>query len=336
MKDEISRLRHLYKDIINGYSYVPEGKIYVRHLKEKDVGEIEEKRLNLKRQAMDEGLEDEDEKIKLLIDNEIWSYEKENDINKLKGEIETLQETRGKLVLGKQIKQIKSKIKKKEKLYSDLMNERVSQVGFTAETYSDKKINEEIVRILFSKDKEFSTPFFSQEEFEELSTPDLDAYTTLYTSVNFQYSEKIIKKISICPFFLNAFFVCENNSNQFFGKPVVELTNYQIDVFSYGRYFKGIMAECERPPKDLHDDPEKLIEYYELARSSKEAKEKRQSGSNKQSEFMGSTVFGASKEELVSIAGGEGGGGELVDLSREVEGSGKDLGLNEFLKMHKK
>ena len=138
--------------------------------------------------------------------------------------------------------------------------------------------------------------YFSEEEFEDLTSADLDAYTVLHTAVNSQFSDNILKKISVCPFFVNSFFICDNNPNLFFGKPVVELTNYQIDIFSYGRYYKFIMSECRPPTQDLYDAPQKLVEYYEAARKAKEAKESKKGlGSGKQSEYMGSTLFGATK-----------------------------------------
>ena len=337
MKGELSTLRHLYKDVINGYSKVDEENIYIRHLRETDIGHIEERKAKLTEEAKQKGLEDEDEKIKLLISEGLWAQVKEDDIEKLKKEIGHLRESKKKLILGRQIKQFSKTIERKEKLFSDLYKERTEEVGFTAEQYADKKVNEEIVKDTFFKSQELRDPFFSEEKFEEMTSRELEVYSMLYNAVNSQFSDKILKKISVCPFFVNSFFVCDNNCNLFFGKPVVQLTNYQIDIFSYGKYYKSIMAECKSPPNELYQTPEKLIEYYENTKAAREAKESKKGlGGGKQSEYMGSTVFGASKEELQSMASANEEESSMVDFSKEAEKSGGDMGINEFLKLHKK
>lgn len=339
MKNELSTLRYLYKDVINGYSKVDENGIYISHLKETDIGEIEERKIKLTEEAKGKGLHDEEEKIELLVSQGLWTQQKEVDIKKVRSEIIELRETKKKLILGRQIKQINKQIQFKENIYKDLSKERRDEVGHTAEDYADKKVNEELVFKTFFKGPELSDPFFSNEEFEDLTNKDLEGYTLLYTAINSQFSDTILRKISVCPFFLNSFFVCENNTNLFYGKPVTELTNYQIDVFSYGRYYKSIMADAKNPPNELYEEPEKLIQYYENAKKSKEAKENRKGfGKGKQSEYMGSTVFGASKDELEALAGtsGEDGDAVMVNFSKEANKTGGDMGLNDFLNLHKK
>ena len=339
MKNELGTLRYLYKDVINGYSKIDDQNIYISHLKERNIGEIEERKQKLVEEAKSKGLKDEEGKIELLISEQLWSKEKEEDIQSLKKDIIQLYETKKKLILGRQIRQINKQIKFKEKTYNELVKERSQEVGFTAENYAEKRVNEELVYKTFFKDKKLEEPFFSEEDFEDLTNGDLDTYTMLYTAVNSQFSDGILKKVSVCPFFLNSFFICENNPNLFYGKPVVDLTNYQIDVFSYGRYYKSIMQDCKPAPSDLNGKPQKLIEYYENARKAKEAKENKKAFSKgKQSEYMGSTVFGASKEELEALAGTSGDDGDavMVNFSKEASKTGGDMGLNEFLNLHKK
>jgi hypothetical protein len=337
LNEEVSTLRYLYKDVINGYSKVEEKNVFIKHLKETDIGKITERRFTLKNEAKSKGLLDEEQKVELLISQDLWSQVKEDDLEKLKKEVLHLRESKKKLILGRQIKQFNKRIERQEKLHSDLYKERKEQIGFVAEEYADKKINEEVVRHTFFKNHELKEQYFSDEEFEDLTSTDLDAYTVLHTAVNSQFSDNILKKISVCPFFVNSFFICDNNPNLFFGKPVVELTNYQIDIFSYAKYYKFIMSECKPPPQELYEKPQKLVEYYEATRKAKEAKESKKGlGSGKQSEYMGSTMFGATKEELASMAAGDEEGSAMVDFSKEAEKTGGDMGINEFLKLHQK
>ena len=211
MKDELGTLRYLYKDVINGYSRVEKENIYIRHLRETDIGYIEERKIKLTEEAKQKGLQDEDEKIRLLISESLWTQVKEDDIEKLKKEIGHLRESKKKLILGRQIKQFNKTIEKKEKLFNDLYNERTNELGFTAEQYAHKKVNEELVKNTFFKSEKLDEPFFSEEKFEEVSSRELEAYSLLYNAVNSQFSDKILRKISVCPFFVNSFFVCDNN-----------------------------------------------------------------------------------------------------------------------------
>lgn len=339
MKNELGTLRYLYKDVINGYSKIDDQNIYISHLKERNIGEIEERKQKLTEEAKSKGLKDEEGKVELLISEKLWSQEKEDDIKKLREQIIELHETKKKLILGRQIKQINKQIDFKEQSYNDLAKERLGEVGFTAENYAEKRANEELVYKTFFKEKTLNEPFFSEDEFEELTNSELDTYTMVYTAVNSQFSDGILKKVAVCPFFLNSFFICENNPNLFYGKPVVDLTNYQIDIFSYGRYYKSIMQECKPAPSELNSKPQKLIEYYENAKKAKEAKENKKGfGKGKQSEYMGSTVFGASKDELEALAGtaGDDGDAVMVNFSKEAGKTGGDMGLNDFLNLHKK
>ncbi len=99
------------------------------------------------------------------------------------------------------------------------------------------------------------------------------------------------------------------------------------------------MADAKNPPNELYEEPEKLIEFYENAKKAKEAKENKKGfAKGKQSEYMGSTVFGASKEELEALAGTSGDDDDavMVNFSKEASKTQGEMGLNEFLNLHKK
>ena len=105
MNEEVSTLRYLYKDVINGYSKVEEKNVFIKHLKETDIGKITERRFTLKNEAKSKGLLDEEQKVELLISQDLWSQVKEDDLEKLKKEVLHLRESKKKLILGRQIKQ---------------------------------------------------------------------------------------------------------------------------------------------------------------------------------------------------------------------------------------
>ena len=76
-----------------------------------------------------------------------------------------------------------------------------------------------------------------------------------------RFADINLKRVAVSGFYLNNFYLCKDNPFIFYGKPVVGLTYPQTELFSFGRYFKGILTEIKPPPTEEQlDDPDKLIE----------------------------------------------------------------------------
>ena len=160
-----------YKQLIDGVSlfFDDNTPIYIKHLSELDIGELELATDKYHKEAKKKGLPAEKDKISILIKQELWADDKEKEISTLRKQAALLQDTHKKLFLKKQIKNSQVKIDSVLKDLTSLLSEREEILGLTCEKYAEKKSNEEIVVHCFFKDREMSQKFFSEEEFDELN-----------------------------------------------------------------------------------------------------------------------------------------------------------------------
>ena len=79
-------------------------------------------------------------------------------------------------------------------------------------------------------------------------------------------SPKVLKKISLIRFFYQPYFIFVRTTLILsFGKPLVELTFYQVELFGYARYYKSLMESSEsKVPDEVRQDPEKIVEWFEF------------------------------------------------------------------------
>jgi hypothetical protein len=180
------------------------------------------------------------------------------------------------------------------------------------------------------KDEKLKENLFSLEDFEELEPRELSLLVQENNNCVSSFTPEELKKVAACPFFLNSLLICKNNPFTFFGKPIVELTNYQQDLFQNGLRFKNVIeSEGKGPP--ILESLKEVVDWYE----------KKVTGEKEKNEdAAGSTMFGASKEELESHLGDVKGG---VDLHSALEkenkvkkntGGRKHLDLHDMLKIH--
>jgi hypothetical protein len=322
--------RKVYADIINGYSVVDSTEeIYVRHLNESDIGFISSKYKIHYKEAQSKGLLTTKEKIKLLKDQEIWSGEEDEEIKKLSLELERNNETKRNLIIKSQIDEVAALIAKQERELQSLESKKDEAVDLTCEKYADRKSNEEIVNLCLFKDREFKETIFTKEEYEEIDQTKLYAYIYIYNNTLVNFTAKFIKQLASLPFFMNSFLICNDDPMIFFGEPIINLTNYQIDLFSTGKYYKSVMSSIGSPPDEDYDDPDKLVDWYDKAKSTEEI--------NKAMEGKeASTITGASKEEMNKIIKDD---PFAVDLNKEVQKISKEKGkkvlsMEDVMKIH--
>ena len=147
---------------------------------------------------------------------------------------------------------------------------------------------------------------------------ELYAYIFLYNNSLVNFTSKYIKQIAAMPFFINSFLISNDDPMIFFGKPIIDLTNYQIDIFSTGKFYKSVMSSRGNPPEEYYEDPEKVVEWYESSKSVEEI--------HKQTEGKeASTIVGADKEEMKQLIKSD---PTAVDLNKEVSKKMKEKGVS--------
>lgn len=322
-----------YAEILSGVSIMEVeryGTIYVKHLGIEDTKLLDMKREHYFQKAKRKGLLGEEEKVALLKKEDLWDEEQEEEMAKQKDFVSRLQETKQKLILKSEVANMSKEIEKAQIKIDKIQNERTGLIGLTCEGFADKKANDYYIYLALFKDEQFKKPFFSEEEYDELSDGDLVQLITGFNCISHKFSDINMKRISLSPFFLNNFYLCKDNPFIFFGKPVVGLTYHQADLFANGRYFKHVISELKHSPSpSVMEDPDKLIELYGIQQN----KEKMDDG--KERTGVASTVVGATKEDLDALGmSAETAEGEVVDLNKELKKKGRTLEMEDIIKLH--
>lgn len=329
-----NQLRLLFIDILNGYSiaYFNNNKLYYKHNTSFDSGDIDYRKQEFTRKAKNGGLPSEEEKEEYLIKEGLWTKEKNEEIKNIKSYIMTLKMTKSKLFRNDEINNINSQIKEENFKLIKLLCERKDLLGFTLEDYANKKINEYYMFNSLFKDVNLKNRFFSEDEFDELENKDLSEIVNIYKLVGDRYSEKNLKKIALSSYYLSLYNICNDNAYEFYGKPITQLTFYQIEVFGYARYFRNALSEAKhKPTDDLYEDPEKLIDWLESSKNVEEVLNKTDSKQNKNSEgAIGTSIIGAKKEDLAKIGADEKG----LSLHNEALKKGGTLSMQDLMKLH--
>ena len=246
--NEKQRCRKLYSQIISGYTPALffDSQVFLKHFSDNEFSSFEEEYEHLFNEAVEKGLSSEKEKLKELIELEHWTKEEEQQIEDTAGSITLATKQLSEVPAGdghqrnslrKWINGLSDTLRAFQKSKGELM-------GTTAEMYAQRKNNERIILNSIHKDNELKIPYYTEEEFDNISQDELIKGITLYNVNMESFTEKWIKKIATMPSFLNSFFLCNDDPVIFYGKAVVDLTIYQTDLFSKGKYYKSILNEC--------------------------------------------------------------------------------------------
>jgi endonuclease V-like protein UPF0215 family len=331
---EKNKLRLLFVDILKGYSlsYYKNNKLYFKHNTSLDSGDIDQVRQEFIEIAQKKGLPTEDQKEDYIILEDLWSKDKNKEIKDLKFDISNLKRTKSKLFKNEDINEFNKQIDAKKLELINLISERKELLGFTVEDYANKKINEYYMFNSLFKDKDLKDKFFSEEEFDELENKDISEILQIYNDINKNFAENNLKKIALSSYYLSLFNICDESAYNLYGKPIISLTFYQMEVFGYARYFKNALEQAKHKPTDeLYEDPEKLIEWLESSRNAEELLNKTEEGHRKTEGAIATSIIGAKKEDLAKIGKDE----NSISLHKEAQKKGGFLSMDDLIKMHK-
>ena len=330
-----NQLRKVFVEALNGYSSeeIPKfGKVYIKHMDYFTSQDIDEKKDYYMDVAVKKGLPTTKQKEKEIIDNKLWDTAKDKKIEELAEFLRGLNSAKSKYLLKADIDRSKAEIERTEKEINEIAGEKAELIGFTADLYASKKVNEYYIYSTSYKDKELKTKAFSDEDFEELTDMDIAEMTKSHNRMTNRFSALNLKRVSLSPFFMNHFYLCDDNPLNFFGKPIVGLTFNQCDLFSYGKYFKHILSEMKNPPSDdMMDDPDKLIELFNVGKNAEKILEK-----SAGKEGAATTVVGATKEDLerMGISKTTQEGENVVNLNEVAAKKGGNLNMEDLIKLH--
>lgn len=264
------KLKLLYSDLLRGYCILSYKNhiIKIKHFTYFDIADFDLKYNEFFEKARKEGVQTINEREQYLIEEGSWSVEKNKQIKDNHLFIAGMKETKAKLFRQAEIEEIDKTIQDIENKVKLLEEERFNLLQFTAETFAGKKITEYQIFKSFTLDDAL---FFSQDEFNNLTDQELAFIVNLYNEKFMHFNERNFKRIALSNFFLNSFYLCKDNPFIFYGKPIVQLTLFQVELFGHGVYFKHILSNSQsKPPANIMDDPDALINWNNSSKSVKE------------------------------------------------------------------
>lgn len=281
-----------YATIVQGFSktYWCNQEIYFKHFRAIDLGNFELEEERIYQDAHNKGLLTENEKIDYLKSDGLWSDKQELEIKQEKEFLEGRVTTKKNLLLASQLDSVNKQITESENKIRELLLARAQLVGFVVENHVQRKMNELHIRLSTYRTSDLNNLFFTYEEFNDLEDSQLEELIILYNN-SLDLLNNSIKKLAVTPFFQNLFYLAEDNIYTFYGKSIVNLTLYQVDLFTYGKYFAPIINGANKPSQELLDDPDKLIEWSQTNTNLKGA-----IGEQKD-ELGGGSVPGAKKSD---------------------------------------
>ena len=335
-KISAAKLKKLFSDIINGCNFVHDknlGDLYFKHLKLYESALIESDAEKYEETAKDKGLPTLKEQIAYIIKEELWSEKKEVLIRDKTVLIDGLRTAKSKLFIKKQRDKIEFELIKENDELNKLLTERDELTGFTVEKYVSKKANEQYIFQILFKDKDFKQLYYTEEEFDEVSNEKVSEIVTAYSKISEIVNDYNIRKLGLSPFFLNIFYLCDDNPYHFYGKPVLELTYYQNELFAQARYFKHLLSESKsKPPDEVLDDPDDFVRWFESGKQAEKLLEK-SAGNAKENSAV--SLVGASKKDLENLGLNDSEeGGRTVDLAKEAKKKGGKLNMEDLIKLH--
>ena len=124
--------------------------------------------------------------------------------------------------------------------------------------------------------------------------------------------------------------MCNDDAYVFYGKPLVQLTFYQIELFGYGRYHKSLIENSEhKPPEEITQDPQKLVEWFQSGKNIKEVLDKSETAGK---EGTATSLVGASKQDLKRL--GLDNPNETINLAKKAAEKGGRLSMDDLMKLH--
>ena len=329
-------LRSLFFDIYRGCSEVSikvpkdstffdednqEISCYAKHFNFFDQLDVDKHYETSLSKAKKKGLPTRKENLKRLEDSGDWTNKDEmNWLNK-KSYVESLKKTQSKMVIPTQIEGIQKQIDEVAQEVAALDSERSSLVGQTCETYASKSLNVYTIYKSLYKDEETKEFLFKEEEMEYLDNYDLSILIGGYNSAvkNLELSQ--IKKMAISGFFTSYYGLDENHPLSVFNKKsIIDLSFYQLNLLSYSKVLRSIIRNLD-PPKELFEDPDKLIEWSEKGEKQRKLMDKAQ---DTDKDF---SVVGAKQKDYDAI-GDKRTGDSIFDLAKK---KGGELDIMDFL-----
>ena len=310
-------------EIFDGYTDIiyKNKTVYIKHFSIRDQRYIHKFYNKYKSIAESKGISSEKDMLDSLREDGLWGDVDDKKIIDLEQEIEGLQSFKRSSFLPSQKKITQSSIESKQQELYFLLTRKAELVGRTSESYGSQRSNEEFIRYLIYKDPKCSEHFFTDEEFADLSEQDLDLFIKENNALSQRLNESNIQHTVLRDFF-NMYMSQTEDVSSFYGKPIIELSVYQLKLAIYARVFFNMFQYHEDIPETMKKDPTAIFDFVER-------KKDNGAKSHINTEKRASAIFGATKEDLEIIDPNA----RTVNLSDEISKKGGVMNMDDLIEL---
>lgn len=316
-------LTYSLTQIFDGYSrFGYQGQtLFFRHFSLRDQGNLNfiyKKYFNIAKQK---GIETKDEIYNRLIASGEWSEKNDLEIEELEHYISNLKKTKQQIFLPSQKEKHEKLITEEENKLANLIHKKNELALTTAESFATKICNEEFIRLLIYEDESLSKLKYTHDEFGEISIEILNYFNNEHLKISEELCEQTIQKMVLEDFFGMYISLCEDPS-AFFGKPIHQLSVFQLKLLFYGKVFNNIFQNYDDIPMDIRKNPDEIFKFIE----SKKARDKFQNSNGDKDATM---VFGATREDLDTLDPSA----RKISLSDQIAKNGGSLNMEDMIKL---
>lgn len=319
--------RQTFFDITRGKSsgIVGGRPAYVKHLSYADQLGFDLKREEYFAEARADGAPTNEERLKEMRAAGEWDDKRETEIEAHRRTIEGLAEGRRTVKHPSQVESLIRQTKEEQEKLVAALNAKYALMGITCEAYADKQINDYYICTNIYGDETLTQPLLPPHQFNHLCDDEVSRLVADYNAIIDRCTDLAIKRLAIQPFFQRYFALVGDHLSQFFGKPICEMTFYQIELLRYGVHFRNVLSSTDlsQAPKGMLDDPDALTDYANTVKRGRQDLE--QQGAFEE----GAIVMGGKKSDDKALGVKPGG----INLREEMAKNGGQLGMDFFAKM---
>lgn len=314
---ESSEYRKLFKEISRGYSpcFLGEKTFYIKHQAVDDLVDFDDiYQLHLDR-ATTRGLELKKDILSSLEEEGLWTPKDDSEIESQSFYLENLVRNKKNIVLKSALDQINKQIQEAEAKLSELQQKKSNLVINSAEQYALNRANDFYIYNSFYKDRALNDRLYTEEEYDHMNNKEISDMIILYNKFHDKFKDENIQHLAIQDFY-KIYYHFSDSSSDFFGKPVVSLTNFQMNLILYTRIFKNIFEQHEDIPERIKKDPAALLDFANSSEAREDMKKRFDTG-----QAGGSTIVGATSEDLEELGVPQTTGKTLAQAAKEKGGS---------------
>lgn len=318
--------RRIFTEIVDGCStsFIGQKRIFIKHQSVADVVDYEIIYDKHYEYATNRGLLNEEDLLVKLDKDGIWTENDEADIKNQQFFLDNLIKSKSGLYLQSAIDRANEQQKEAEQKLSEMKVKKEALLSNSAENYAQNRANDHFVSRSFFKDIDQKEHLYTEEEFEFLDISEIKKVIGCYNSFSDRFSESSIQQLVLQDFY-KIYYSFSEQSMDFFGKPVVSLTNFQLNLILYTRVFKNIFDQHQDIPEHITKDPKQLLDFASSSETRQKAKERIDRAGD-----GGAGVMGATKQDLDNL-GVEKADSSARNLHDEAKKKGGSLSMKDLM-----